>query len=252
MTQQTESVDVSGNVSGKPQPPYLYKRFRPQDYDFSAFTGPRAGEPAPDATFTDMYGKAVQLSNYHGKWVMIETASATCSMYTKNIPGMKILREEFADVEFLVVYVREAHPGERLGQHQSFEEKKSAAALLGPRYHEDRPILIDSLDGDMHLAYGSMPNIVYIINPEGIVHYRCNWATLDGVRKALSERDHFHTIENANMMELWKERSTLNSLRTMWTGGLVALWDFGLAVMYMVRQHRGADKAYEEEGQLRR
>lgn len=74
----------------------------------------------------------VHLTDFKGKWVVVETGSATCSMYTKNIPGMKELRAEFPDVEFIVVYVREAHPGERLSQHQSFEEKKKAASFSRP------------------------------------------------------------------------------------------------------------------------
>jgi len=247
----TQTPELAGTADEKTQAvPYLYRRFRPQDYDYSAFTGPRAGEPMIDVTLTDINGRQVKLSDFRGKWVVLETASATCSMYTKNIPGMKDLRREFPDVEFLVIYVREAHPGERLGQHRTFEDKRAGALLLGPRYREDRRILIDSLDGDMHQSYGAMPNIVYIVNPEGIVHYRCNWATIDGVRKALADRDHLHTEENADMLKLWKDRSTLNSLRTMWTDGLLALWDFALAVPYMLRGHRMADKAYEEEGKF--
>ena len=250
MTHKTDVVTHEIESVTKPAAPYLYPRFRPRNYDYSAFAGPRAGEPAIDMSLTDSNGKQIRLSGFRGKWVVIETASATCSMYTKNIPGMKALRQEFPDVEFIVVYVREAHPGERLGQHKTDDDKKSAALLLKNRYREDRRILIDSLEGDMHRAYGAMPNIVYIINPEGFVHYRCNWATVDGVRKALSERSYLHSEENADMMKLWKDRNTWNSLRTMWTGGLLALWDFMLAVPYMIQRHKEADKAYERDGQF--
>jgi len=250
MTQHAESPTATRTNTG--QAPYLYQRFRPQDYDYSAFAGPRAGEPAIDATLHDQEGGEVKLSDFRGRWVVLETGSATCSMYTKNIPGINQLRAEFPDVEFLMVYVREAHPGERLGQHKSFEDKQRAAAVLASRYEEQRPVLLDSLEGDMHQAYGSMPNIVYIINPEGIVHYRCNWATIEGIRRALQQREHVHTDENADMMKLWKERSITNSLRTMWTGGLLALWDFALAVPHLVRGHRAADKAYKEQGGFER
>lgn len=246
MTSETDTANTATDKG-----PYLRPRFKPGHYDLTAFPGPRAGEPAQDVTLYDEQGNPVKLSDYRGKWVVLETGSATCSMYTKNIPGMKQLQEEFPDVEFLVVYVREAHPGERLSQHKSFEEKKKAAALLKPRYSENRPILIDTLQGDMHQHYGLMPNIVYVFNPEGIVHYRCNWATIEGVREALQDREHIHTDENADMMKLWRERDTLNSLRTMWTGGFIALWDFAMAVPTLVRGHKIADKKYEQEGQLK-
>ena len=223
---------------------YLKPRFKVLQYNFAVFPGPRAGEEAPDFTLTDQHGQTVKLSDFRGQWVVLETASATCSMYTKNIPGMKKLVEEFPDVEFLVVYVREAHPGERLSQHQSFQDKVKAASLLKPRYGEPRPVLIDTLEGDMHQNYGAMPNLVYVFTPEGKVHYRCNWATIDGVRKALLERDHIHTEENADLKKLWRQRKTWNSIRTMWTGGFLALWDFAVALPTLIMRHRQADRKF--------
>jgi peroxiredoxin len=243
----TDTKADSGGTGGERQrEPYLRPRFSPSHYDLSAFPGPRAGESARDFTLYDLDGNPVKLSAYRGKWVVLETGSATCSMYTKNIPGIKQLQDEFPDVEFLVVYVREAHPGERLGQHKSFVDKQRAAALLKPRYGEYRQVLIDTLEGDMHRFYGLLPNIVYIINPDGVVHYRCNWATIDGIRKALGERNRVHTDENADMLKLWRERDTLNSLRTMWTGGFVALWDFAKAVPRLIKGHKVADRQYAE------
>lgn len=250
----TSNMTSSPSDNAKSEPreaPYLRPRFNPKHYDYTSFPGPRAGEPATDVTLYDQEGNPVKLSDFRGKWVVLETGSATCSMYTKNIPGMRELCAEFPDVEFLVVYVREAHPGERLSQHKTFEDKKKAAELLKPRYDEFRTVLLDSLDGEMHRLYGLMPNIVYIINPEGIVHYRCNWATIDGVREALTDREHVHTDENADMLKLWRERDTMNSLRTMWTGGFVALWDFAKAVPTLLRRHQVADKKYEQEGRLK-
>lgn len=136
---------------------YNAPRFTVKQYDWDLFKGPRAGEEAQDFTLTTLDGKTVSLSDFRGKWLVIETGSATCSMYTKNIPGMQKLRDDFPDVEFIIVYVREAHPGERLSQHASFEEKKKAATLLAPRYGEDRPVYIDSYEGDMHKSYGACP-----------------------------------------------------------------------------------------------
>lgn len=229
---------------------YLAPRFRVKEYDWGVFVGPRAGEPAKDFTLVDFDGNEVKLSDYRGKWVVIETGSATCSMYVKNIEGMHQLRDEFPDVEFLVVYVREAHPGERLHQHKNFEEKKKAAHLLPKKYGEDRPILIDTLNGDMHRAYGVMPNVVYIINPDGVVHYRCNWATVDGVREALADRARLHRYENADMNKLKASRGMLTALWVMWTGGIVALWDFFIATPKLMRRHKMVDEYYEKHGRF--
>lgn len=235
------------------QQPMIYNnpRFKVKQYDFGTFIGPAAGEKAKNFTATDLEtGKAVKLSDFKGKWVAIETGSSTCSMYTKNIERMKQVREANPDVEFLIVYVREAHPGERLHQHRSFDEKLDAARLLKPRYGEDRRVLVDSIDGDFHKVYGMMPNILYVIRPDGKVHYRVNWATPESLTKALADRENLHTVENADMKELKASRGMFSALRTMWTGGILALWDFFKATPQLMHRHKMVDDYYREHGKF--
>lgn len=229
---------------------YLNPRFKVPLYTFDTFVGPRAGEAAEDFTLTDFDGNEVRLSDFRGKWVVLETGSSTCSQYTKNIQRMASVREEFPDVEFIIVYVREAHPGERLSQHKSFDDKKKAAGLLVPKYEEHRRILLDALDGDFHRAYGAMPNIVYVINPEGVVHYRCDWTHVAGVRKALSNRDEPNTLEHADMNEINASRSIWIALRTMWTGGFLALYDFFVAGPQLLKKHKMVDEYYAKHGRF--
>ena len=128
----------------QPKPIYNRPRFTVMQYDWDVFKGPRAGEPAIDFPLTGLDGKEVRISDFRGKWLVIETGSSTCSMYTKNIPGMKELRAQHPDVEFVLAYVREAHPGERLHQHQTFDEKRNAAKTLARKDAEARPLLVGS------------------------------------------------------------------------------------------------------------
>ncbi len=234
-----------------PKPPYNNKRFGVKLYDWDVFAGPSAGEQFLDATLEDMEtGEPVKISDYAGQWVVIETGSATCSMYTKNIPDMKSIQDDFPDVVFFLVYVREAHPGERLHQHRRYEEKKKAAGLLKPRYREHRRVLVDTHEGDFHRTYGMMPNILYVIRPDGTVHYRSNWATAEGLRTALTERDKFHTYENADVKKLKAARSLYTTIRTMWTGGFMALFDFFKAAPGMAIRHQKVDAYYRENGRF--
>ena len=240
-------------MSEQPPAPPIYNNphFKVLDYNFEMFIGPRAGEQFKDAELTDLAsGEAVKLSDFAGKWVMIETGSSTCSMYTKNIPDMKDVKAEFPDVEFLMIYVREAHPGERLGPHQNFDEKLKAAKLVAPRYGEHRRVLVDTVDGDFHKLYGFMPNVVYIIRPDGRIHYRCNWATPAAVREALSDRENFHTMENADMKAINASRRKLHMIRTMWTGGAVALYDFFKGMPLAVQRHHRVDTFYKKHGRF--
>ncbi len=240
-------------MSAPQQPPiYNNPRFRVIDYNFDMFIGPAAGEKFKDFTLTDLEtGKPVKLSDFLGKWVAIETGSSTCSMYTKDIAEMKKIREEFPDVVFLLIYVREAHPGERLGPHQSMEEKLKAARLLAPRYGEHRRVLVDNLDGDFHRAYGSMPDVAYIVRPDGTIHYRCNWATPKGFRDALRDRNNFHRVENADMKAIAASRGKFNMIRTMWTGGIVALYDFAKNLPLTVSKHAKVDAYYNKYGRFK-
>ena len=68
-------------VNQQKKPVYNNKRFKPSEYAFDMFVGPRAGEPLKDFTLTDLEtGKPIKLSDFKGKWVVVETASSTCSM----------------------------------------------------------------------------------------------------------------------------------------------------------------------------
>lgn len=233
-------------------PVYNNKRFKPSEYNFDMFIGPAAGDKIRDFTLTELKtGAPVKLSDFEGKWFVIETGSSTCSMYTKNISEMKDVAAEFSDVQFLLVYVREAHPGERLGQHENMEDKITAAKLVTPRYGEHRRVLVDNLAGDFHRAYGAMPNVLYVVRPDGTIHYRCNWATPDMVRTALRDRENLHTVENANMLELRASRKKYNMLRTMWTGGFIALYDFVKGAPYVVGKHIKTDAYYKEHGRFK-
>ena len=231
---------------------YNNPRFKIRLYDWDLFVGPQAGQPAPNFEVTDLVsGTPVRLPDFKGQWVVIEAGSSTSSRYTKNIPGMAELRGAHPDVRFLVVYVREAHPGERLRQHKNFDEKLAAAKLLKPKYDENRQILVDSHDGRFHRMYGMKPNLIYVIRPDGVVHYRCDWAHVSGLKNALEERDNLHPIEHADMKKLHASRGMGIAIRTMWTGGIIALWDFFAAMPQLAKRHKLEDVYYSEHGRFK-
>lgn len=232
--------------------PYRAKRFKNSNYDQLSFPGPVPGEPAIEFTVYDLEGREVKLSDFRGKWVVLETASVTCGMYARNVSRINELTKEYPDVEFLVIYVREAHPGERIPQHETMDAKMAAAKLLRTRLGEERRVVVDSLDGDMHCAYSlHMPNIVYVINPEGIVTYRCDWMHVGGLKEALDHRDQLHTDEHADMSKL-ADRSMLHTFKTMWNGGFIALWDFIKAMPKLPAVHKEVDEYYRKHGRLKR
>src|SRR5947209_6362357 len=119
--------------------PYNYQRFTSdllvKDMAASklAAAGPAPGERAPDFKGRALDGDLIQLRDFAGeKNAVLTFGSATCPMTAGCIRGLTSLCEEYRgdDVEFLFVYVREAHPGDQLPAHESMDDKIAAAELL--------------------------------------------------------------------------------------------------------------------------
>lgn len=216
---------------------YNYKRFSPSNYEYGKFAGPKAGEQMLDFALQSPDGKEVKLSDYSGKWLVIETASLTCPMFVKNVNPIKMLIPKYPDVEFLVVYVREAHPGSRTGPHESMEKKIALAERTKNEYGDIRPVLVDNLAGDMHQAYGSFPNMVYIVNPEGQVVYRCDWSYAHLIERVLKDRPNLNHRERKRIITAvpWI------MIPVILKGGWDALMDQCIALPGMIWGHLKAD-----------
>ena len=55
------------------------------------------------------------------------------------------------------------------------------------RWGIDRPMLVDSLEGDVHRAYGTLPNMTYIMAAGGNIIYRAAWTDERTIRMALDQ-----------------------------------------------------------------
>ena len=90
------------------------------------------------------------------------------------------------DVGSIFLYTHEAHPGENYPHLTSMEQKMRHAHDLRDKIGVDRPILVDSLDGACHRAYGSMPNMSWIISNSGIPVYKSDWTDARSVDNAIA------------------------------------------------------------------
>ena len=222
---------------------YNYCSFKPEYYKFTDFKGPKPGEKAFDFEAFGLDGEKVKLSDYFGTWLVLETGSFSCPMYVGNIKKMNRLAKEFQDVRFLVLYVREAHPGSSVSPLKSIKEKLEHANRLPGEEHEERTIIVDTLNGNAHKLYGSFPDAVYVINPQGIVVFRSDWNIPSKVQEVLSqsrneihERDHFEPGSPSIPL----------AFRVLKRAGLNALWDFALGLPKLMKMHKDANEAYEE------
>ena len=103
-------------------------------------------------------------------------------------PGMERVRKDFQgrEVEFLLVYVREAHPGERYLAHKTLEQKIRDAKALVELEGIGAKVLVDDLEGTIHRNYGQQPNMLYVIDKEGRVFFRALWAEEIALRRSLT------------------------------------------------------------------
>lgn len=102
---------------------------------------------------------------------------------------MDALWEEFRDqgFEFLFVYTKEAHPGERWPAHRSFQQKLDQALAYQHRIGCKREILVDSLDGYAHQLYGLRPDMTWILDRDGIVLFKSFWSRPDLTRDVIQD-----------------------------------------------------------------
>lgn len=184
---------------------YNYDHFEFEPYK-RFFTGFQKrlplGSQAPGFSGTDTEGRTVKLSDYRGKsHVVLEFGCITCApavtqaaIYKSSISKLLVPKFAGRGVEFLMVYTREAHPGERIGAHKSFQEKMLRARQFKRLDKVNIRIVVDGIDGKIHRKYGMLPNMIYIIGKDGRIVYKANWTDTKDVSSAIynlleSEKD---------------------------------------------------------------
>jgi peroxiredoxin len=129
---------------------------------------PAIGSAAPDFSLTDAKGKTHALSQYKGKYVVLEWFNPECPFVKKHYGGrnMQNLQKEFTDKGVAWLTIASNAPGTEGSLSPEQAEKVTSAW----KTHETA-LLLDP-DGKVGRAYGAKntPNMV-IINPEGKIVY---------------------------------------------------------------------------------
>ena len=103
------------------------------DYNYTSFSfalgqpelnhwlehGPHLGDPAPEFELEDLDGNPVRLSDLRGAPVVLEFGSYSCPIFSDRVPAMERLAREHREAAFIVIAIREAHPGELAGAHRA-------------------------------------------------------------------------------------------------------------------------------------
>lgn len=216
---------------------YGYRRFTPEEYDFTVDEGLQAGDIYKDASLQTLDGETVRLSDYlRDKPLVLETGSMTCPMYAQSVPPMMTLIEKYPGLDHVMMYVREAHPGELQPQHRTEAEKIAAAKKTKRRYRDGRTILVDDVNGTAHRFYGTMPNSIFVIAPDGTILFRSIWNNADEIDAILGAIARGEPVRSRELKAV-----PPFSVRAVWTlfmGGIVAIWDFVRGLDRLVANHK--------------
>jgi len=160
---------------------YRYKRFTTRllfrDLQFRPGSA-KPGDALPPFELVTTGGDCLKTNKVFGaKPVLLIFGSVTCPMTASAAPSMQELYDEFGEhIDFIMLYVREAHPGEHFAQAETLEEKLEHARFLKKLYNIAWTVAADSIDGDLHRALDPKPNSAFLMDIEGKILFRSLWA----------------------------------------------------------------------------
>jgi thiol-disulfide isomerase/thioredoxin len=149
--------------------------------------GPEVGEAAPDFTLKSPDGKeTVALSKLTGKKpVVLVFGNFTCGPFRALYPEVDaVYQRHKGDAEFVMVYVREAHPtdgwvmesnakaGVVFKQPTTLAERAEVCEAFRKRLKPGFPVVVDEILDPANTAYSGSPARCYVIDARGKVAYK--------------------------------------------------------------------------------
>lgn len=120
--------------------------------------------------------------------VLLVFGSLTCPVTESAGDGLHKLHARYGTrVRFVMVNVREAHPGAAVPQPGSAESKQRHANELKSHHGFPFEVAIDDIDGTLHRVFGTRPSSAYLIDPTGTIVFRAHWSNAtDALDNALA------------------------------------------------------------------
>jgi len=128
----------------------------------------RVGEKAPDFTATDTNGQTHKLSDYAGKYVVLEWTNKDCPYTRKHYSSgnMQNLQREWTAKGVVWLTVQSSAPGEQgyvtAPQENAYVKQANAAPTA---------VFLDPSGALGHLYNAKTTPDMYVINPQGILIY---------------------------------------------------------------------------------
>ncbi|MGZ3882789.1 MAG: TlpA family protein disulfide reductase [Bacteroidia bacterium] len=156
--------------------------------------GLKTGDTIPQFVLYNAQGKALdaQKELAKGKPLFLMAGSYTCHNYRDSLDNLSRLMKKYGDkISFFIIYTIEAHPGfpdvcpytneyapnkenymcgVDCRQPKTYKERKALAAKMAKSIKIPAPVFFDTPDNQWWLKFGPLPNITYLITPQGLVY----------------------------------------------------------------------------------
>ena len=116
-----------------------------------------------------------------GRPLLLAFGSRTCPVTESSMAGLIDLYERYGkSIRFVMVQVREAHPGASIPQPRTMEQKRTHAMDLRAQSRLPFEVAVDDLEGGLHLTLGSRPNSLFVVSSQGTILLSAQWANETG------------------------------------------------------------------------
>jgi hypothetical protein len=159
---------------------YRYERFELRhmlaDMRFDP-DGPAPGDRLPALDLETLEGERMTPEDLDRPHLFV-FGSNTCPMTASAGDTLERLHQRFGEaVRFVLVQVREAHPGENVPQPVRFDEKVALAQRLRSSLGISFTVAVDDVDGTFHASLDPKPNAAYLVDPDGTIVFRSMWSS---------------------------------------------------------------------------
>jgi peroxiredoxin len=126
------------------------------------------GEGAPQFALTDTNGKALALSDFKGKYVVLEWFNHQCPFVGKHYKSrnMQQLQKTYTGQGVIWLSINSTHP-----KHQEYRNAEQSNALMKIAGASPTAVLLDS-EGKVGALYGAKTTPhMFVVNPDGVLIY---------------------------------------------------------------------------------
>lgn len=127
------------------------------------------GELAPEFTLADLSGTEHSLSDFRGKYVVLEWFNAECPFVKKHYRKghMQALQELYTGKDVVWLNINSTNP-----EHRDFKDAE-ASAKVNEKWNVKATATLLDKDGSVGRSYAAKTTPhMYVINPEGVLIYQ--------------------------------------------------------------------------------